>query len=181
MDTSTPLTGGSIVATRILAGVLALASVLHAASYVLVDLQSLLIDRHTGLGGIGIYVSTSDAPITEHGILQALAVIDYLAPMGIYIGMLMICDALSKGQVFAGPTLRGVKVFAWSVLLVAIQQIVFNTLVSLTSAGFAVTGEMVFMISNTQLLFLFLGVFLILLSRMFSQALHLAHENESFV
>jgi hypothetical protein len=156
-------------------------AMLHCISVLLVDETALMIATHTDLRGVGLYADIPGPLVSSEWIVSALALFDYLIPVVIYLGIFLIFSSLSRGVVFEPETLRGVRFLSWSTLLVPLQQVIFNTLASLTSSGFEIVGELVVVVTYEQFLFLFVGLCLVVLARVFSHAVELARENEGFV
>ena len=171
----------SMLACRILAIATLLVALLHCISYFLVDPMTILLGGHTELRGVGLYLGLDGPVFTADWLAPLLAAIDYILPAVVYLGIFLIFVPLSRGQVFEPVTFRGVRFLAWSTLLVPVQHVRFNTLVPMTPPGFEIAGELAFAITYEQFLFLFVGICLVVLARVFSHAVELARENEGFV
>lgn len=175
------VTARSRLLCRLLKYATVMVAMLHCISVLLVDETALMIATHTDLRGVGLYADIPGPLVSSEWIVSALALFDYLIPVVIYLGIFLIFSSLSRGVVFEPETLRGVRFLSWSTLLVPLQQVIFNTLASLTSSGFEIVGELVVVVTYEQFLFLFVGLCLVVLARVFSHAVELARENEGFV
>ena len=170
-----PLAGWTVAIFALLAGLL------HLASYFVSDPLDALLDHHTEITGFGIYFADIGPIINATWMIDTLGVLHYLATIPVFVGMALISIALAEHGPFKRQTHRAITFFAWAVVFVGIQKIVFNALISITPPGFAAVESFALVVSYDQLLVVFIGSFLMVFANMMRRATSIAQEMSEFV
>lgn len=161
--------------------IIAVLAALHTASVFLSDPVAALYRSHADLGGVGLHIAIP-APVIRSGwIIEAVAVAGYLFPLVAYAAMAHFCFILSKGAPFTVQTLSAIRRLAGSFLAISVQQIVFNSIVSLMDIPRQGASEFVIMVSTSQFLLLLFSAVMMILSGLVAQAVEVADEIESIL
>lgn len=184
MEDSNPLLALSPKAVKMakaLTWAAATAFFLHIAGAFFINPVTFLERGHGSPGGIGIIIDDVKPLISSTSAVWFLGLVDYLFRGVIYLGIASLARALAKGWAFNQEVLSGARLFAWSVVLVGVQEIAFNTLASVVKVLGVTTAPVYFMVAQAQLVFFLLGATLVMFVAIFAKARLVAEDSASII